>query len=68
MALVGQPRRKVGGAMVINAKVFTEAGTRVVLRLVCQSRLEADSLVEQAYPDHRAAFLIVDRSEEGAPC
>lgn len=54
--------------MVIRAKVFTDAGARVVLRLVCHSRVEADRLVEQAYPDHRAAFLIVDRSEEAAPC
>lgn len=54
--------------MVINAKVFTASGRRVLLQLDCRSRHQADRIIRRAYPDHRAAFLMVDRSQEGAPC
>ena len=52
----------------VNAKVFTAAGRRVLLQLVCPSRRQADRIIRRAYPDHRAAFLMVDRTGEAATC
>lgn len=54
--------------MTINAKVFTRTGRRVLLQLECRSRKAADRIIRRAYPDHRAAFLMVRRPGEGAPC
>jgi hypothetical protein len=43
----------------IKATVLLPTAERVVLSLLCQSRAEADKVIEALYPDHLYAACIV---------